>query len=192
MKTKLDRLLESISPEKTIEQTYNRANEAIVSFNFAKAKVENWEQFKCCMARFLKHFDEKVLRLTKPIDVPLTEHWRYCITPLLKIYGSSGDITAFKLAHTGNEGGLYGVLKAFAMYKAEEYTKNEISARVHMYWEGLSTEEMLQAEKEYVSKHGNILPSELTCNGSSLMKSYLYKVLQKHPFIVQRLHQSNR
>ena len=68
MKTTLDRLLESIGPEKTIEQTYNRANEAIISFDVGEDRIENWQQFKCCMARFLKHLDEKVLRLKKPLD----------------------------------------------------------------------------------------------------------------------------
>ena len=80
MKTTLDRLLESISPERAVEETYNRANEAIVSFDFDKAKVESWHEFKYCMARFLKHLDEKVLKLREPVDIPLTEYWRHCIS----------------------------------------------------------------------------------------------------------------
>ena len=38
--SKLDRLLEYISPQRTIEQIYNQANEAIGSFDFDKATVD--------------------------------------------------------------------------------------------------------------------------------------------------------
>ena len=192
MTTTLDRLLESISPEKTIEQTYNRANEAIVSFDFDKAKVESWEEFKYCMAKFLKHLDERVLKLKTPLDVPLTKYWPYCIRPLLKIYGGNGDITAFMIANTGNEGGLYAVLKAFAMYKAEEYSRNEIKAKINVCWQELSPREWLQASEEYVSKYGDIIPSELSEKSAPLIRGHFWKVLEKHPFIVQRLRQTGR
>jgi len=192
MKTTLDRLLESIDPHKTIEQTYNRANEAIISFDYDRATVESWGEFRHCMARFLKHLDEKVLRLRKPIDIPLEEYWRYCVKPLLKIYGSSGDVTAFTIANTGNEGGLYAVLKAFAMYKAEEYTKNEISAKVNRCWEGLSANQKVKVSEEYVAKYGGIIPSELSKNGAAFLRGFFWKVLEKHPYIVQKLRQSSR
>jgi hypothetical protein len=192
MKTTLDRLLESISPERTIEETYNRANEAIISFSYGEATVENWDEFRYCMAKFLKHLDEKVLKLRRPIDIPLTEYWRHCIRPLLKIYGSSGDVTAFTIASTGYEGSLYAVLKAFAMYKAEEYTKNEISAKVSTWWHRLSADRKLQAATEYIAKYGNIIPSDLRENGAALIKGNFWKVLEKHPFIVQTLRQTGR
>ena len=192
MQTKLDRLLESITPEKTIERTYSRANEAIISFGHGKATVDSWDEFRYCMGRFLKHLDEKVLRLKKPVDISVTEYWRHCIRPLLKIYGSSGDVTAFLIANTGNEGGLYAVLKAFAMYKAEEYTKNEISAKVSAFWHGLSADQKLQAAREYVAKYANIIPSELGENGAALVLGNFWKVLEKHPFVVQRLRQIGR
>ena len=192
MKSKLDILLESISPERTIQETYNRANEAIGSFNFYEAKIETWDEFKCCMARFIEHLNEKVLKPTKPLDVPLADHWKYCIVPLLKIYGSNGDVTAFTIASTGNEGGLYAVLKAFAMYKAEEYSRNEIKAKINVCWQEMSPSEWLQASEEYVSKYGNIIPSELSEKSAPLIRGYFWKVLEKHPFIVQRLRQTGR
>jgi len=192
MKSKLDILLESISPERTIHETYNRANEAIISFDFCKARIETWDEFKCCMTRFLKHLNEKVLKLTKPLDIPLAEHWRYCIVPLLKIYGSNGDVTAFTIASSGNEGGFYAVIKAFAMYKAEEYTKKEISSRVYDFWQGLSTDERLEVAEEYLSKHKDIIPSDMFEEYTPLIKGYFWKVLEKHPFIVQKLYQAGR
>jgi hypothetical protein len=190
--SKLDRVLEYISPQKTIEQIYNLANEAIVSFNFDKAKVDSWEEFKLCMAKFYRHLDEKILKLQKHLDVPLTEYWKYCIQPLTRIYGSNGDITAFNIANTGNEGGLYAVLKAFAMQRAEEYTKNEISAKVLFYWNNLTTDEKLRATDEYISKYKKIIPSELLESNGVLLKKSFWKVLEEHPFIIQKLQKTGR
>ena len=190
MKSKLDILLKSLSPERTIEETNNRANEAIGTFNFDKGKVESWEEFRCCMAKFSKHLDERILKLKESLDTPLTDYWKYCIGPLLRIYGSNGDVTAFTIANTGNEGGLYAVLKAFAMYKAEEYTKNEISGRVYAYWQGLSAEEKIEAAGEYLSRYEHIIPSELLESDAPTLRNNFWQVLEKHPFIVQKLHQA--
>ena len=190
--SKLDRLLESISPQRTIEPIYNLANEVVGSFHSDKARTETWEEFKLCMARFLKHLDKKLLRLEKPLDVPLTEYWKYCIRPLLKIYGSNGDVTAFILGSTGNEGGLYSVLKAFAMYKAEEYTRRRISTLIFYYWESLSAIEKLEASDEYISKYKDIIPSEIAEEHSCLIQGFFWKYLEKHPFIVQKLQQTGR
>jgi hypothetical protein len=192
MKSSLDILLESISPERVIEVTYNRANEAIGSFNFGKAKIETWDEFKCCMAGFLKYLDEKILKLKRPLNVSPAEYWKYCIVPLLRIYGNNGDVAAFTIANTGNEGGLYAVLKAFAMYKAEEYTKNEISGRVNAYWLNLSAAEKVEAAGEYLSKYSHIIPSELLESDAPTLKDNFWQVLEKHPFIVQTLHKAGR
>ena len=130
MPTKLDRLLDSISPEKTIEDIYNRANEAINSFRFKKAQITQWDEFRRCMAEFNRHLEERILKLRKPIDVSIDWYWGHSIRPLLKIYGLNGEKAAFEMARTGNEGGMYAVLKAFAMHRAEEYSQNEIAAKV--------------------------------------------------------------
>ncbi|MDD5134605.1 MAG: hypothetical protein PHP01_04275 [Phycisphaerae bacterium] len=190
--SKLDRLLEYISPRKTLEQTYNLANEAIGSFDYDKAVVESWGEFKLCMAKFSRHLDEKVLKPREPLNIQLAEYWKFCIRPLTRIYGSNGDITAFTIASTGNEGGLYAVLKAFAMQRAEEYTKNEVSSKVYFYWQNLSAEEKLQAADEYLSKYGNFIPSEMLESNGAILKSTFWKVLEQHPFIVQKLQQAGR
>ena len=98
----------------------------------------------------------------------------------------------FGAYNTGKEGGLYAVLKAFAMYKAEEYTKNEISAKVSTWWHQLTADQKLLASSEYISKYGNIIPSDLKDNGAALLRGNFWKVLEKHPFIVQKLQQVGR
>ena len=78
------------------------------------------------------------------------------------------------------------------MYKAEEYTKKEISSRVHDYWQDLSAEEKLEASEEYLSKYKDIIPSDIFEEYACLLKGYFWKVLEKHPFVFQKLHQAGR
>jgi len=190
--SKLDKLLEEISPQKTIEHNYNLANEAVGSFNWKKARIDTWKEFKLCMAKFSKHIDERILNLKESVDMSLTEYWKFCIRPLIEIYGSNGDITAFTIANTGNEGGLYAVLKSFAMQKTEKYTKNEIYGNVYFYWKHLSADEKVQAMDEYLSKYRDIIPSELLEFSGARLKSCFWKVLEQHPFIIQKLQQTGR
>ena len=181
MQTELDRLLAFISPDETIVETYNRANEAINTFHAGAAQICNWDQFRYSMAEFLRHIDLRTLRLRRPVDASSQCYWEHCVRILLEIYGSSGEKTAFEMARTGNEGGLYSVLKAVAMHRAEEYIQNEISAKVTAYLEGLSIAERLEACSEYISKYGHLLPSEITEGNALRIRANFRKVLEKHP-----------
>ena len=181
MQTKLDRLLAFISPDKTMVETYNRANEAINTFHSGAAQIRNWDQFRYCMAEFLRHVDFCALRLRKRVTVSWECYWEHCVPILLGVYGHSGEKTAFEMARTGNEGGLYSVLKAVAMHQAEQYIQNEISAKVIAYLESLSIDEQLEACSEYVSKYGYLLPSEITEGNAIRIRANFRKVLEKHP-----------
>lgn len=181
METKLDRLLAFISPERTIIETYNRANGAINTFQTGAAQITNWNQFRYCMGKFLRHVDFCTLRLRKPVDVSSEYYWGHCISVLHGIYGPSGEKTAFEMARTGNEGGLYSVLKAVGMHRAEEYIQNEISAKVIAYMDSLSVDEQLDACSEYISKYGHLLPSEITESNAVRIRANFRKVLEKHP-----------
>jgi len=184
MLTELDKLLAFISPDKTIVETYNRANEAINKFHPCTAQILNWDQFRYCIADFLRHVDFCTLRLRRPVDVSWECYWEHCVRILLGIYGSSGEKTAFEMARTGNEGGLYSVLKAVAMHRAEEYIQNEISAKVTAYLESLSIDEQLEACSEYISKYGHLLPPEITEGGAIRIRANFRKLLEKHPRVL--------
>jgi len=181
MQTRLDRLLAFISPDKTIVETYNRANEAINTFHADTAQIDNWDQFRYCMAEFLRHVDFCTLRLRRPVDVSSEYYWGHCIPILLRVYGASGVKAAFEMARTGHEGGLYGVLKAVAMHRADEYIQNEISAKVITYLDSLSVDEQFDACSEYISKYGYLLPSEITEGNAIRIRANFRKVLEKHP-----------
>jgi hypothetical protein len=192
MQTKLDRLLASISPEKTTVETYNRANEAINTFDAASAQITDWDQFRYCMAEFLRHVDFCVLRLRRPVDASWECYWEHCLPILLGAYGHSGEKTAFERSRTGVEGGFYGVLKAVAIRRAEDYTQNEISAKIVVYLDSLSVDEQLDACSEYISKYGHLLPSEITEGYAIRIRANFRKVLEEHPRLLLRLRGVDR
>lgn len=191
MQTKLDQLLASISPENTIVETYNRANEAINTFQ-ASARIEKWDDFRYCMARFLQHIDFRVLRLSKPVDIAFDHYLSWFPHVLMNVYGPNGEKAAFEMARTGNEGGLYSVIKAVAMHQAEEYSQNEISAKVGAYLDRLSVDEQLDACSEYISKYGHLLPSEITEANAIRIRANFRKVLEKHPRLLLKFHSLGR
>jgi hypothetical protein len=192
MQTKLDRLLEFISPEKTIVETFNRANEALNTFRVHTARIEEWDQFQYFMAEFLRHLESCILRLRTPINGHFEYNLGQCNQLLRKIYGSSGEKAAFEMARTGNESGLYGVLKAVAMHIAEDYSKREISAKVASYWDSLSADEQCDVCSEYISKYGHLIPSEITEGSAARIKANFWKVLEEHPRMLLRLQNVGR
>jgi len=191
MQTKLDKLLAFISPEKTIVETYNRANEAINTFQ-ASARIENWDEFRYCMAQFLQHIDFCVLRLSKPVDLSFNHYLSWFPHVLIKVYGPNGEKAAFEMARTGNEGGLYSVLKAVAMHRAEEYSQSEILAKVGAFLDSLSVNEQHDACSEYISKYGHLLPSEITETNAIRIRANFRKVLEKHPRLLLKFHSVGR
>jgi len=192
MQTELDKLLSSISPEKVIVATFNRANEAINTFHPKSALIENWDEFKHCMAEFMRHVERHSLRLSRPIDVSSDYYWALCVRVLLKVYGSSGEKAAFEMARTGNDGGLNAVLRSVAMHVSEGYIKMEIQARVDAYLKSLSNEQQLAASSEYLAKHGHLLPSEMTEKSAARIHANFGKVLAKYPWLVLKLHEVGR
>jgi len=192
MRTELDKLLSSISPEETIVKTFNRANEAINTFHPRIALVENWDEFRCCMAEFLRHVDNYSLRLRRPVDISSDYYWSQCVRVLLKVYGSSGEKAAFEVARTGNDGGLNSVIRSVAMHVAEGYIKMEIQAKVGAYLESLSIDQQLAASCEYLAKHGHLLPTEMTEASAARIHAEFRKVLEKHPWLILKIHEVGR
>jgi len=192
MQTELDRLLGSISPEETIVKTFNRANEAINTFHPKSALIENWDEFRDCMAEFLRHVDKYSLRLRRPVDVSSDYYWSLCVHVLLKVYGSSGEKTAFEMARTGNDGGLNSVIRSVAMHVSEGYIKMEIRGKIDVYLDSLSIDQQLAASSEYLAKHGHLLPSEMTEKSAAHIHAEFRKVLEKHPWLILKLHEVGR
>jgi hypothetical protein len=192
MLSKLDRLLESIHPSRTIEELNRRADDALNSFSVEAPQIEGWDRFRHCLIRFLHHAESRLLRLARPCPMGLDCAWGRCCHILMRAYGPNGEKTAFEMARTGNEGGLLVVLRKMAETMAEQFAQNEIEAKVGTYWNYRSVEEKLAAADEYLAKYGHLLPSELTEGSAGRIRANLPKVLQEHPDLMRRLGKVGR
>ncbi len=192
MQTELDKLLSSISPEKVIIPTFNRANKAIGIVHPRSALIQNLDEFKYCMAEFLRYIDRYTLRLRGSVDVSSDYYWLLCARVLREVYGSNGDKAAFEMARTGNDGGLNSVIRSIAMHVSEGYIKMEIQAKVNAYLKSLSNDQQLAASSEYLAKHGHLLPSEMTEASAGRIRAEFRKVLEKHPWLLLKIHEVGR
>lgn len=192
MKTPLDELLDSMDPDRIIEITESRVNETLNSFPLRVGSLNRWEDFKTCMMQFICHADYVILRLRTPRSVNTDFDWDRARRLLHRHYGHEGEKTAFELARTGIEGGLYAVLKALAWRISEEYTDNEINARVATFLNHYEPKEWLALAEEYLQKYGHLLPSELTEGSAARIKVNFSKYLQEHPKLLQRLRRVGR
>jgi hypothetical protein len=192
MQTELDKLLNSISPEKVIVATFDRANEAINTFHPKSALIENWDEFRDSMVEFLRHVEHHSLRLRGSVDISSDYYWSLGVRVLLNVYGLSGEKAAFEMARTGNDGGLNAVLRSVAMHVAEGYAKTEIQAKVDAYLKDLTIDQQLAASSEYLAKHGHLLPSEITEKSAARIHANFGTVLEKHPWLILKLHEIGR
>jgi hypothetical protein len=193
MQTKLEQLLASIEPNKTIVETFNRANTAINTFPMTRARIDQWDQFKHCMAEFIRHVDFHTLRLQQPVRASSEDYWSlFAEQELRTIYGHSGSKAAFEMARTGCGGGLYAVIRAVAIHIAEGYAKREIAAKVNVYWNSLSADEQFTATSEYLSQYGSLLPREMTERSAVRIRADFTKVLEQHPWLLRKIHNVGR
>ena len=192
MKTKLDRLLESIHPARTLDQVSARVDEALNSFKVKSGIIENWEEFRTVLTKFYHHVENVVLRIQHSRLLDPDIDWGRCYQLLIKEYGPNGEKTAFEMVRTGTEHGLYGVLKAVARRMVDGYVGNEIAARISNFWETLSTDEKVAVSREYLGKYGHLLPPELTSGSAARIRANFLKVLKEHPRMVKRLRSIGR
>jgi len=187
MMTRLDRLLESIDPARTLDQVSARADAAINLFRLKSGIIGDWTEFRKILTEFYRHVENNILRIRPSFSGDPDIDWGRCCRLLIKEYGANGEKAAFEIARTGTEQGLYGVLKAVARRMIDEYAGNEIAARISNFWEALSTHEKLAASQEYLDKYGHLLPPELTGGSTARIRANFPKVLQEHPRILKRL-----
>lgn len=192
MANDLGELLREIGPEQTIEETLNRVSEALNRFPMKRAEIADWESFRGCMVEFVRHVESWALCLRRPVPASFDFCWGRAVGILNRIYGPNGEKAAFEMARTGCEGGLYAVLKAVATQIAEDVSRNEISARVGVFWNSHSAEELLEASSEYLAKYGHLVPPELTEVSAGRFRGNFRKVLEDHPKLVQRMRQVGR
>lgn len=192
MATKLDRLLESINPARTIDKVSADVDRAVNSFAKRRATIDNWNEYEACLSDFCRHIEKEVLKYGSGVPENRDIYWTRCSNFLTKKYGPNGSKKAFELVTTGRDGGLYGILKSIAGMMAEEYSHKEVSARISQYLNALSTDEQLAAAEEYLRKQGSILPSEFKEGSAVLLKVHFRQILEEHPKTIQRMRRIGR
>jgi hypothetical protein len=190
--SRLEQLLASIDPERTILDVERRVDQAFNTFPKPSGILSSWPVFRDYLGRFVCHLETAVLNLPPSHCVdPDMDFGRACRL-MMKEFGPDGDKTAANMAMFGVEGGLYQVLKAVARRLAEEYGENEIKARIAAYWNALSVDEKLDATREYLATFGHLLPADVTNGGAARLRAYFPQFLAKHPDLVRRLRNVGR
>lgn len=190
MSTKLDHLLASIDPASSTRETSARIDRAINAFR-CPSVIDNWDEFRQCLSRFMCGLEASVLRLRQPMTDHLDHYWDQAFKVLHKIYGPNGEKAGFEIARTGKEGGLYAVLRAVAMRSSGQYDQNEINSRVYTYWQDLSVQEQLEAPLEYIKKYSHLLPSELTEASGGRIRANFPQMLTRHPQMLQKTRRAS-
>jgi hypothetical protein len=192
MNSPLQRLLRAVDPARTYGECTRRADDALNTFPMPAARITDWYRFHACLVRFMQHLDHHLLRLPPSAPTDVEMHWSRCLRVLVGIYGDSGAMAAFECARTGNEDGLYGVLRTFAHRLADEYALAEIKAQVWAFWDNLSVPAKLAATDEYLRIAGHLVPGEMAEGSAARIRANLPKVLIEHPKLLRQLQQAVR
>lgn len=192
MATRLEQLVADIDPSRTLDEIAARADRAILSFHTPAGRIGNWDEYRMCLVRFLRHVEAAVLRIPSSLGTSTDFDWGRCVRFLMQEYGVNGEKAAFEMVRTGNDGGLLAVLRSLARRVVERYATNEITARIGEWWKELSVDEQLAAGTEYVRKYGHLLPSELTEGSAVRIRANLPRVLAEHPRLLRELRRVGR
>ncbi|MFC1734770.1 hypothetical protein ACFL1X_01540 [Candidatus Hydrogenedentota bacterium] len=192
MATSLDKFLDTITPERTLDDVGRSVDEGFNSFRMKSDMVTKWDEFEDILARFHCHLLNFILGLNPPHEVNHYMDWGLVSHLLVEEYGPEGRKTAFEIARTGKEDGMNGILKAVARRMIKKYAGNEISARVAEYLEDMTVDEQFAVQDEYFEKCGHLLPSEMVEEGAVRLRVRFDKTLARHPEMLQRLRQTRR
>ncbi len=186
MATKLEKLLEEIDPSGTIDKVERRISDALSGYHREQNTVDSWEEHKTCLAEMVQIGRNAVLNLPDDFSNDLEQNYHEAIHYLEREVGSIQAV--YDIMKTGAEGGIYKILRTLARLMAEDYSQNEIKARVAAYWSRLSVDEKLAAPDEYVEKYQDIL-AQKTREETVRLKVAFWQVLEEHPRMLKRLRE---
>ena len=186
MATKLEKLLEEIDPSRTIDKAETRINDALAHYRLEKNTVTSWEEHKICLAEMVTIARNAILNIPSNIGSDLEINYSQAFHYLEGEYSSIQAV--YDIMKTGAEGGIYKILQTLARLMAEDYSQNEIKARVAAYWSRLSVDEKLAAPDEYIEKYRDILPQKIKENPIRLKVAF-WQVLEEHPRMLKRLRE---
>ncbi len=192
--SKLDDLLSRIDPSRTINDSDSRLAQALNSYSYTRSVVTEFSQFEQIIADFYWHVESVMLGVPSNVNPGPSMNLGFAKQALDQIYGGYGAATAFRVARSGAEGGLYGVLKKIGEVSAKKYTERHIDYEVNRFILELR-QDFSQYEatvQEYARKYASILPAEALANGAVDLKINFGQALKQHPYLVKRMRELGR
>jgi hypothetical protein len=184
--SKIDELLAKIDPSETIGVSRGQMDRALNQFSFKLGMVRDFSDY----CKYLAEFYCQVETICISRRIPVNEKMDYfrCAQILTEEYGSKGEQFAYEMVKTGADGGQYTILNLIARKTVHKYSRNIVRSHVDSFIRSLSFNERLEAAAEYRRRFGSMLPC-LYVNGSvAVLAANLEKILEEHPFAIQRLH----
>lgn len=191
MKSRLDKLLEDIDPVNIYDVVSSSVDAALNSFDVPKGIIDDWNEYENILAKFYRHAENSILNI--PDFSPANDSYDLAasIRLLNKEYGESGQKAGFELVRTGQRGGIYSVLNTIGRQLISEYADRWVYTKIHTFWNSLSNEEKFEVVDEYILKHGQLLPSELTEGYAGRIRMNFPHVLEEHPRLIRNLRMVN-
>ncbi len=183
----LDSLLALIDPVNSIYETERRVDDAMNSFNASSGSISDMDSFEDLLGIFYWHVESYILDVRNMVN-PNPDYTKGVARNVItNIYGNGGMKTAFEIARTGVEGGLYQILKDFAKQRAQYYNNKGIGIRVNGFLNNLSFDEQLEIVVEYKKRFGHVLPAEIMESSDAYVVTMLHNILENHPDLITRM-----
>ena len=190
MATKLERLMESIDPSRTIDRVSAAVDEAFNSFKYDNP-IRSFDDYEDYMAKFVESIERGVLKFGSDVPYYKDLWWARYSHLVKKGHGPDAWKWNYEKILTGKDGGTYKLLKDVAAMILEDRSGKEISARIWKFWESLTDDEKQEAANELLQKLRHILPSEYTGSGGGLyLKMNFPHVLEKYPQLVMEIRRA--
>ena len=191
MSTRLEDLMESIDPSRTIDRVSAAVDDAFNSFQYNNP-IRSFDDYEEYMSRFVEHIESVVLNFGSNVPDNKDFWWARYSNLVSNRHGRDAWKMNYEKIITGKDGGLYKLLKDVAAMILDDRSGREISARVWGFWESLTNGEKLETVDEFLQKFGRLLPSEYTGGGGAYLKMNFPRVLEKYPQLLMEIRRGVR
>ena len=191
MATRLEELLESIDPSRTIDQVSAAVDDAFNSFRH-NHPIRSFDDYRKYMSAFVQYIEQIVVKFKSNDPYDQEFFWTRYSNLVRNGYGQDAWKLNYEKIITGKDGGLYKLLKDVAAMILDDRSGREISARVWRFWESLTNDEKLKTVDEFLQKFGRLLPSEYTGGGGAYLKANFPRVLEKYPQLLMEIRRGVR
>jgi hypothetical protein len=192
--SRLDELLKSIDPGKTIDHFNSIVDKALNSYEYPKTQIRDYEHLMKLLSDFYWYVERKCWDLEEKHDPG--ENWKvgFCTELLEKEFGRNFRITVMEMAKSGVGGGLYEIFRKIGEAVAQNWINKKIEMEVGKYHNEIfaSYNVFKEAVREYADKYGHLLPKGLTENDNADLLIEFIEILKKHPYMIKHMREIGR